>query len=87
MLVGDDLLIKGSPSDFESYLNIMKQIGLEVNINKTIPSVNTISHNIEFARNYVISGVRITPLPFGQLYAWAEQKCPLETSIGILASV
>jgi hypothetical protein len=68
-LVGDDLLIKGSEDQFERYLAVMKAIGLEVNLNKTIVSTNTSQHNVEFARNYVISGCRITPLPFGQMYA------------------
>jgi hypothetical protein len=86
-LVGDDLLIKGSEDQFERYLAVMKAIGLEVNLNKTIVSTNTSQHNVEFARNYVISGCRITPLPFGQMYAWMAGMCPFETSVGIIATV
>jgi hypothetical protein len=83
-LVGDDLLILGTRSEFEAYLTIMKKIGLNVNLDKTITSEEKVEHNIEFARNYIISGCKITPLPFGQLYAWVAEACPLETSISII---
>lgn len=68
-IVGDDLLIRGNDEQFTKYLEIMKSIGMEVNLDKTIVSVHGSPHNIEFARNYIISGFRITPYPFGQLFA------------------
>lgn len=40
-IVGDDLfLIKGDRIFYERYIKIMDQIGVEVNINKTILSEN-----------------------------------------------
>jgi len=68
-IVGDDLLIRGNEEQFNKYLDIMKCIGMNVNIDKTISSMHGTPHNIEFARNYIISGIKITPYPFGQLFA------------------
>jgi hypothetical protein len=86
-LVGDDLLIKGTIEDYNAYLSVMASIGLEVNQNKTISSVNTKQHNIEFARNYIISGLRITPLPFGQLFAFEAGTAPFEASVSLITDV
>lgn len=83
-LVGDDLLIRGTKEQFSAYLAIMAEIGLEVNLHKTIPSENTCEHNVEFARNYIISGLHIIPVPFGQLFSFALNSCAIESPIGIL---
>lgn len=67
-LVGDDLVIKGDKSRYTKYVAAMKEIGLEVNMSKSIVSEGNDIH-IEFARNYIIKGERIVPLQFGTLFA------------------
>lgn len=68
-LVGDDLLFFGSQKEYTTYINIMTSIGLKVNPMKTIVSSSNERPTIEFARNFVIDGVRINPAPFGVLFA------------------
>jgi hypothetical protein len=67
-LVGDDLVIRGKREDFTKYLSIMSKIGMEVNLNKTVSSEKA-PHNVEFARNFIISGIAISPIQYGVLYA------------------
>lgn len=87
-LVGDDLLIAENTSGFNNYLNIMNRIGMDVNLNKTVQSFSKDGlHNVEFARNYIISGVKIKTLPFGSLYAWHNKQCSFETSFGYMATM
>lgn len=68
-LVGDDLVFRGSREQFSAYCDILKSIGMEINMNKTIQSENIDSHCIEFARTFVIDGVRVHPIEYGSLYA------------------
>jgi hypothetical protein len=67
-LVGDDLLLKNSESSWYKYLEIMNKIGVSVNLNKTLVSTKA-PHSVEFARNYVIKGHRLTPIPVGAVFA------------------
>lgn len=67
-LVGDDLVIRGDRSRYTRYIAAMKDIGLEVNMSKSIVSEGDDVH-VEFARNYIIKGERIIPLQFGTLFA------------------
>lgn len=68
-LVGDDLLFFGSKKEYNKYISIMSAIGLKVNPMKTIVSSSNDRPTIEFARNFVIDGIRINPAPFGVLFA------------------
>jgi len=68
-LVGDDLLIRGERIYFDKYINFMKDIGMEVNIHKTIISEDENNINIEFARNYIINNISIDPIKYGTLFA------------------
>jgi len=68
-LVGDDLLIRGERIYFDRYINFMKDIGMEVNIHKTIISEDENNINIEFARNYIINNISIDPIKYGTLFA------------------
>lgn len=68
-LVGDDLVIRGKKVEFERYVHVLKQLGMEVNTNKTVLSETKDLHNVEFARNYIIAGVKINPIEYGILYA------------------
>ena len=79
-LVGDDLLIRGHRPSFEKYLKIMTDIGVGVNTKKTIVSEDQ-PPTIEFARNWVISGIRLLPLHFGVLFAWVDENITSETVI------
>lgn len=71
-LVGDDLLIKSdSRTQFNTYLKIMAEIGVKVNMTKTLVSEDA-PHTIEFARNYVILGHKILPIPIGVIFAYID---------------
>nr|UNG44319.1 RNA-dependent RNA polymerase [Fusarium asiaticum mitovirus 8] len=78
-IVGDDLLIKNNKDGYHKYLEIMKKLGMEVNLDKTIVSENTKQHSLEFARNYIISGVKVIANPWGVLFAWNSNKVSYET--------
>jgi hypothetical protein len=78
-LVGDDLLFYGTPEEYAKYLSFMKSIGVTVNPGKTIESISATKPTIEFARNFIIEGIRINPIPFGMLYAWNDGKITFET--------
>jgi len=73
VLVGDDLLMRNSESQFTQYIDLMDQIGVRVNLSKTVISTQQ-PHSAEFARNFVIDGHRITPLPTGSILAWLDGK-------------
>lgn len=79
-LVGDDLLISNNKAGYSRYLEITRDFGLEINQHKTLVS-ETAPHTIEFARNYIIDGVRVNPLPFGIAFAWLTDQVPTETVI------
>jgi len=72
-LVGDDLLIKDHLPAYAKYLSIMADIGVTVNLNKTIVSAQA-PFTIEFARNYIIKGHKIKPLPTGVVFAYYDKK-------------
>lgn len=67
-LVGDDLAFRGTDTQFANYLRLMREIGVDVNLSKTIISSREDEH-IEFARNYILQGVKVVPLQFGTLFA------------------
>lgn len=73
VLVGDDLLMKDSEEAYKKYERIMADIGVRVNPAKTLVSTQK-PHNLEFARNFVIMGHRIQPLPLGSVFAWLDGK-------------
>jgi hypothetical protein len=77
VLVGDDLLIKNASDSFAKYRQIMDEIGVGVNMSKTLVS-SSYPHTIEFARNYVIQGHRIKPLPTGAVFAGVDKKLSSE---------
>jgi hypothetical protein len=79
-LVGDDLLIRNNKESYQKYLRIMADLGVGVNIRKTIVSEEK-PPTIEFARNYVIQGVRIKPILFGVLFAWIDNNITSDTVI------
>jgi hypothetical protein len=62
-LVGDDLLIKNNKDGYLRYLEIMNLLGMKVNLDKTLVSSAKGKHSLEFARNYIISGVKVIPNP------------------------
>jgi hypothetical protein len=80
-LVGDDLVIRCSREGYEKYCAILKKIGMEINKNKTIESEpnDPDAHNIEFARNYIIKGIKLHPIEYGILLAWNDQKTSFES--------
>lgn len=78
-LVGDDLLFYGSYEEFQKYLEFMKSIGVTVNQGKTIISESTDKPTIEFARNFIVSGVQIIPIPYGMIFAHNDSKISYET--------
>jgi hypothetical protein len=57
----------------------MKSIGVTVNPGKTIESQDPEKPTIEFARNFIIQGIKINPIPFGMLFAYKDEKITLET--------
>jgi hypothetical protein len=67
-LVGDDLVI-ADEKGYHRYMNFMNDIGMTVNLQKTIVSEGKQYHNIEFASNFIINGHQIEPLNYGILYA------------------
>jgi len=73
VLVGDDLLMRNSESQFTQYIDLMDQIGVRVNLSKTVISTQQ-PHSAEFARNFVIDGHRIHLLPTGSILAWLDGK-------------
>lgn len=79
-MVGDDLLIRGNRAAYDKYIAIMSDIGVNVNTKKTIVSEDA-PPTIEFARNWIIDGVRITPIRFGVLFAWIDKAVTAETVI------
>lgn len=78
VLVGDDLLIKNNLSAYHKYLEVMTDIGVVVNPSKTLVSAEP-PFTIEFARNYIIAGRRVAPLPTGVLYAYLDRKVSATT--------
>jgi hypothetical protein len=85
-LVGDDLVIRGKSDAFDKYVYVLKQLGLEVNTNKTVKSETKGSHNVEFARNFIIAGVQINPIEYGILYAWNDEKTSFESFLYAMRS-
>jgi len=79
-LVGDDLLLKDSIDNYNVYLEFMLSIGMSINAHKTIISLEQ-PHTIEYARNYIINGQRIIPIPIGTAIAWLRGQVPTETLI------
>jgi len=79
-LVGDDLLIKDCKISYEKYLDIMSDIGMSVNLTKTIKSESG-RHTLEFARNYIIKGCPINTIRFGAVYAWIDGNITPESAI------
>lgn len=77
-LVGDDLLFFGTQDEYNKYIHIMTSIGLEVNKNKTVQSMSNENPTIEFARNFVIDGIDINPIPYGVIFAWNDEKITFE---------
>jgi hypothetical protein len=82
-LVGDDLLIKDDFEGYQRYLNVCNAIGMKINPHKTIIS-SANNCTIEFARNYIIKGLRIKPLPIGVAFAWLNDSCTLENVVWAL---
>jgi hypothetical protein len=72
-LVGDDLLLKNDLDKYAKYLQIMSEIGVSVNQSKTLVSTQS-PHTVEFARNYIIMGHKITPLPLGVIFSYYDAK-------------
>jgi len=79
-LVGDDLLIRNGYDKYNIYLEFMQSIGMSINTQKTIISLKA-PHTIEYARNYIINGHLIIPLPIGTAIAWLRGQVPTETLI------
>lgn len=79
-LVGDDLILADSSEPFTKYKNFLVEIGMELNDHKTIIS-DKAPFNLEFARNYIIDGHKIHPLPIGVAFAWLNGTLPTETII------
>jgi len=77
-LVGDDLIVKNYTKEYNQYLRVMKSIGLEVNMNKTLESENESSVTAEFACNFIVENIPLTPLNFGILMAWNDGKAPFD---------
>jgi hypothetical protein len=67
-LVGDDLLIRNGYDKYNIYLEFMQSIGMSINTQKTIISLKA-PHTIEYARNYIINGHLIIPVPIGTAIA------------------
>jgi len=72
-LVGDDLLMRDALPEYAKYVEFMTEIGVTVNQNKTLVSTQA-PHTIEFARNYIIRGHKINPLPTGVVFAFYDGK-------------
>lgn len=72
-LVGDDLLIKENSEGFEIYKRILQEIGVPINQSKTLVSTQA-PHTIEFARNYIIEGEKISSIPFGCIFSYYDEK-------------
>jgi len=72
-LVGDDLVMRNAESAYHKYFDIMTQIGVVINPSKTLISKER-PHSLEFARNFIISGQRIHPLPIGSVFAYLDGK-------------
>jgi hypothetical protein len=68
-LVGDDLMFRGTEEEFNRYISTMHDIGININMSKTISSISTDQPTVEFARNYIIDGLKIHPYPIGRLFA------------------
>jgi len=79
-LVGDDLLIADQTDSYERYLEIMSDIGLKVNLSKTIISEGN-KHNIEFARNYIINSDYIKNIRYGAIFAWIDGNINSESAV------
>jgi hypothetical protein len=80
-LVGDDLAFFGTKEQYDKYIEFMTMIGVSVNPTKTVKSSNNLYPTIEFARNFIIEGLIISPLNYGVLYAWYDKKVSFETLI------
>lgn len=78
VLVGDDLLIRNDLSAYAKYIEVMTAIGVEVNTLKTLVSAKP-PFTIEFARNYIIMGRTISPIPTGVVYAFLDRKVSATT--------
>lgn len=73
VLVGDDLLMKDSAHAYSLYTDIMTQIGVGVNPAKTLISTSQ-PHSLEFARNFIVKGINVRPLPCGTVFAYLDGK-------------
>nr|UNG44318.1 RNA-dependent RNA polymerase [Fusarium asiaticum mitovirus 7] len=80
-IVGDDLIIKNNTVGYSKYIEFMNSIGMNVNIDKTIISNDKTNHNLEFARNYIISSTKINPVSWGVIFAWNSNKLSIGTLI------
>jgi len=72
-LVGDDLLLRNSLEEYDKYKTIMEELGVSVNPSKTLVSTQA-PHTLEFARNYIIYGQKIAPIPFGCIFSYIDKK-------------
>jgi hypothetical protein len=68
-LVGDDLFFYGTNEEFDRYIGFMTSIGVSVNKGKTVISRDADSPTIEFARNFVVDGIKLKPFKYGILFA------------------
>lgn len=73
VLVGDDLLLKNAEASYVEYVSVMSKIGVRVNPSKTLVS-RAKPHSLEFARNFIIMGHRVQPLPIGSVFAYLDGK-------------
>jgi len=73
VLVGDDLLMKNSNEEYIRYFGIMSSIGVRINPSKTLISMDQ-PHSLEFARNFIIQGHKIQPIPTGSVFAYLDNK-------------
>jgi hypothetical protein len=72
-LVGDDLLLRNSDKEYEMYNKIFCELGVSINPSKTLKSTKS-PFTLEFARNYIIEGHKISPLPSGVVFSYYDGK-------------
>jgi hypothetical protein len=75
-VLGDDMVIWNQPVSV-NYLKIMKFLGMEVNLSKSVISPRGLG--LEFAKKTFFKGVDVSPLPI------KEYSAALETSAGLMA--
>jgi hypothetical protein len=78
-LLGDDIIIWNTPVA-KKYLTVMKVLGLEVNLSKSIISSKGVG--LEFAKRTLINGIDVSPIPFKEQDA-ARRSLPEMVSFAV----